>query len=168
MAFPEKWTSADLASALYRRHRDWVVFKELRIGCGFNGGNELSIDVWAIKPAASSGCPAISYEIKISRGDFLRDLKSPLKQRGARLFSDQFFYVAPPGMIKPEEVPDWAGLMEPYKPEYWENWKSLKTMVPAPFRSKEMPSWPLVVSMMRREVIQVSEDAIPEPADANG
>lgn len=145
----------------YRREARAVLIEELRIGCGFGGGHERSIDVWAIEPNSAKGCVATSYEIKISRGDFKKDLADPLKQRGARLFSDHFFYVAPPGLIRPEEVPDWAGLLEPWVSDDDYCSKLLRQAVPAPLRSKDAPSWPLVVSMLRREAIQFTDAGSP-------
>lgn len=141
-----------------------MLIEELRIGCGFTAGAERSIDIWAIEANASKGCTATSYEVKISRGDFKKDMKQPLKQRGARLFSDQFFFVTPPGLLKIEEIPDWAGLIEPRKLEYWDK-PVPKIVVPAPFRSKDAPSWPLVVSMLRREVIIVPANENEMPTD---
>ena len=74
------------------------------------------------------------YEIKLSRGDFLADA---VKQRSARWRWEhgqqvrsagvrkhdalalhdrrgptRFWYVTPAGLIKPEEIPEWAGLLE--------------------------------------------------------
>jgi hypothetical protein len=95
--------------------------------------------------------------MKLTRSDFLKDVKQPLKQRGARLFSDQFFFVTPPGLLKPEEIPDWAGLLEPYADSFFSNWATWNVVVPAPIRSKDAPSWPLVVSMLRREAIILHE-----------
>jgi hypothetical protein len=80
--------------------------------------------------------------MKLTRSDFLKDVKQPLKQRGARLFSDQFFFVTPPGLLKPEEIPDWAGLLEPYADSFFSNWATWSVVVPAPIRSKDAPSWP--------------------------
>ena len=88
------------------------------------------------------GCTATSYEMKLTRSDFLKDVKQPLKQRGARLFSDQFFFVTPPDLLKPEEIPDWAGLLEPYADSFFSNWATWSVVVPAPIRSKDAPSWP--------------------------
>ena len=154
------FSTDELKRCIRHRHsgRGAVVIEELRIGCGYSGGAERSIDVWAIEPNSSKGCTATSYEIKISRGDFLRDVKSPLKQRGARLFSDQFWFVTPPGLLKPEEIPDWAGLLEPQHHEHWEQYPISHIIVPAPFRSKDAPSWPLVVSMLRRTAIIIPEE----------
>lgn len=146
-----------LKEAIRFRHRSKgaVLIEELRIGCGFVGGAERAIDVWAIEPNASKGCTAVSYEVKVSRSDFAKDMKDPLKQRGARLFSDQFFFVTPPGLMSAVEIPDWAGLLEPHSTAEWPRWPYLNVIVPAPIRSKDAPSWPLVVSMLRREAVQV-------------
>jgi hypothetical protein len=150
-----KYTSEWFKKNLPRRHsRGYVAIPELRIGCGYAGGADRSIDLWVIDANATKGCTATSYEIKVSRGDFLKDVKQPLKQRGARLFSDQFFFVTPPGLLKPEEIPDWSGLIEPSE----NNWTPFNVVVPAPIRSKDAPSWPLVVSMLRREAIVMHED----------
>lgn len=144
------WDAAAFKKAIRYRHRNSVVIEELRVGCGFGGGSERSIDVWAIDANSSKGCTASSYEIKVSRSDFLRDVKCPLKQRGARLFSDQFWFVTPVGLVKPEEIPDWAGLLEPYPDP---DCQILRQVVSSPYRSKDAPSWQLVVSMLRREAI---------------
>lgn len=97
-------------------------------------------DLWTISANSSAGFKARAYEVKISRADFRRD--NAIKQREARLFSDQFFYVTPAGLIKPEEVPDWAGLIEYSDGKF-------KTIVQAPYRDKDAPTWELVVSLIR-------------------
>ena len=97
-------------------------------------------DLWTISANSSAGFKARAYEIKISRADFRRD--TAIKQREARLFSDQFFYVAPVGLIKPEEIPDWAGLIEYADGKF-------KAVVAAPYRDKDAPTWELVVSLIR-------------------
>jgi hypothetical protein len=154
----KKLDAAWFRKAIEFRHRGkgTVLIKELRIGCGYVGAADRAIDVWAIEPNASKGCTAVSYEIKCSRSDFLKDMKDPLKQRGARLFSDQFYFVAPRGMLCAAEIPDWAGLLEPYE-NATDEWPYLTAAVAAPMRSKDAPSWPLVVSMLRREAIILPE-----------
>jgi len=97
-------------------------------------------DLWTISANSSAGFKARAYEVKISRADFRRD--TAVKQREARLFSDQFYYVTPAGLLKPDEVPEWAGLIE------YAN-GSFKTVIHAPYRDKDAPTWELVVSMIR-------------------
>jgi hypothetical protein len=97
-------------------------------------------DLWTISANSSAGFKARAYEVKISRADFRRD--TAIKQREARLFSDQFFYVTPAQLIRPDEVPDWAGLIE-YRDGRF------KTVINAPYRDKDGPTWELVVSLIR-------------------
>lgn len=56
-------------------------------------------------------------EIKVSRSDFKADLKNKsekhqlLSATHNKLKPNQFFYAAPQGLIHPDEVPDYAGLL---------------------------------------------------------
>lgn len=97
-------------------------------------------DLWTISANSSAGFKARAYEVKISRADFRRD--TAVKQREARLFSDQFYYVTPPALIRTDELPDWAGLIE------YDGTK-FKTIIHAPYRDKDSPTWELVVSLIR-------------------
>lgn len=149
-------TSPELMALIRQRHHESsIMIPELRLGCGAGNGSERRIDMWALDANPAKSCTATAYEIKVSRSDFRRDLVDPLKQRGARLISDQFFYVAPRGLIRRDEVPDWTGLLEPSEYGY------LHQVVQAPIRSKDSPSWPLVVSLLRRHRVDVPgfEDA---------
>lgn len=97
-------------------------------------------DLWTISANPSAGFKARAYEVKISRSDFQRD--TSVKQREARLFSDQLFYVTPVSLLTPDEVPDWAGQIE------YDDGK-FTTVIPAPYRDKDAPTWELVVSLIR-------------------
>lgn len=127
--------ASDILDALVTQTGDAIFATEL----AFCGGSR-RCDFWTISANSSAGFKARAYEIKVSRADFRRD--TSMKQRESRLFSDQFFYVTPAGMVKPEEVPDWAGLIE-YADGH------LKTIIQAPYRDKDAPTWELVVSMIR-------------------
>jgi hypothetical protein len=54
---------------------------------------------------------SILIEVKVSRGDFLRDAKKRHRQDGEGM-GDLRYYMAPAGMIKSEEVPAGWGLLE--------------------------------------------------------
>lgn len=127
--------TGEILSALSAEKGDAIWASEL----AFDGGAR-RCDFWTISANSSAGFQAVAYEIKVSRADFRRD--SHAKQRQARLFSDRFYYVVPAGLIKPEEVPDWAGLYE-----FSDGKLSMK--VPAPHRDKDAPTWQLVVSLIR-------------------
>ena len=94
------------------RGESWIYLEELRAGAGFGIDAQRRFDAWAIATAPSKGNERIAFEVKVSRGDFKRDLRKPLKQRPARLSSNRFFYVAPEGIIAPDDLPVWAGLWE--------------------------------------------------------
>ena len=148
-------TAADIEEALSNKHRkDWN-FIDLRLSSGFE--LEGRVDFLSLNVSPSTGNRIEAYEIKVSRADFRRD--NHRKQRGARLYSDKFWYIAPKGVIPPEEVPDWAGLIEvewsfPSEtllrrlPQAKPHLRMKKT-IPAPKRDKDGASWGLVVSMLR-------------------
>lgn len=146
----ETITAEQIADALrHGRHKKDLVFEELRLSSGF--ALQSRVDLWALNVAPSSGNVADAYEIKVSRSDFRRD--GHKKQRGARLFADRFWYVAPEGIIPHEEIPDWAGLIE--ASWHCHNYRGskpylrLKEVIGAPKRDKDGPTWGLVVSLLR-------------------
>lgn len=124
-----------IIEALSKRHEKEIWATEL----AFDGGAR-RCDFWALSAHASKGFRAIAYEVKISRADFKRD--TPEKQRQARLFSDQFYYAAPEGLLTKADIPDWAGLVEL-------RGDKLLNLVPAPLRDKDSPTWQLVASLIR-------------------
>ncbi len=120
-------------------------------------------DFWTLAPCQSKGYAATAYEIKVSRADYRRD--TPTKQREARLFSDRFYYATPPGLLKPDDVPDWAGLVEIFPDA--ERHARKKIVVQAPLRDKDAPSWELVVSLLRCSgTIERDSDVIREQRNA--
>lgn len=139
-------TSGEITDYLIAKHQKDLWFEELRLSSGFAWQGR--IDFLSLSVSPSNGNLATAYEIKVSKADFKRDTHQ--KQRGARLFSDKFFYIAPKGVITAEDVPDWAGLIEV-------TWKTVRSMprlmgkeiVPAPKRDKDQPSWGLVCSLIR-------------------
>lgn len=54
----------------------------------------------------------VGYEVKVDRGDFLRDTKWP----GYLKYCHEFYFVCPAGLIQPEELSPGVGLMY-YTPE---------------------------------------------------
>ena len=127
---------------------DWLVFEEVRCGSGYGRHQARSIDLWAVKVAPSAGNQAIAYEVKVSRSDFIADIRDSHKQRGALTFSDRFYYVAPVGVIPVEKLPAWAGLIE-IEDELLANGKRHRVVVDAYPRNKCAPSWPFLVSVIR-------------------
>ncbi|TXI03950.1 MAG: hypothetical protein E6Q76_13135 [Rhizobium sp.] len=128
-------TSQDILDALIGWSNDKIWASELAFFAGSR-----RIDFWTLEPAASQGFRASSYEIKISRADFKRD--GDEKQAGALMFADRFWYVTPPGLLRKDELPSWAGLQE------WDGTK-FAIMRRAPKLQKAEPTWELLVSILR-------------------
>lgn len=83
----------------------------------------------------------IGCEIKVSRSDFLNDNK----WQNYLPYCTEFYFVSPPGIIGPEEVPEQAGLMVCTK-----NCKKLITKKKAPVRDIEIPQSILIYILMCR------------------
>lgn len=128
-------TAADILTALIASSDDKIWASELALLSGSR-----RIDFWTMEPIPSKGFRASAYEIKISRGDFLRDRNG--KQDGALLWSDRFWYVTPPGLLTKIDLPPWAGLQE---------WDGVRFNVirKAPPRQRADPTWEFVASLIR-------------------
>lgn len=136
-----------------------IIVPEFRFGTSYNGGCcQRQIDMFTIGYA--KGNETHSYEIKVSRSDFMNDLKNEEKQRGARMFSDYFYYCTPKGLLKPEEVPVWAGLyefdLESDSKDLWDNPK-IVCVLSAPHLPRENPTWELIISALRRVDVSTRE-----------
>lgn len=117
----------------------WIYFDELR-----NGRWASSIvDFWAM--SCWSGHERKSYEIKIRRNDFLKELKDPTKKEFGMLISNYFFFITPPDLIKKDEIPSDCGLIE-----LSEKGK-LITKVKAPIRSPNFKfTWDFAACLGRK------------------
>lgn len=79
----------------------------------------------------------IEYEIKISRSDFFADFKKQggkkhlHLQGGSTHCPNRFYYVMPAGLIKVDECPKYAGLLE------WNQYESFDTLKNAPLIHKQ-------------------------------
>lgn len=87
-----------------------VCITEMPYHCGYGANSRRRADLFTL---TIENQPKITtYEIKVSRQDFLKDIKQTDKQKLARLFSHYFYYVTPEGLLDIEEIPLWAGLIE--------------------------------------------------------
>ena len=148
----DQLTSTDLCEALRQRHPatrgEWLFFEELRGGTGFGSSNEQRIDAFALS-CWGRHQERIAYEIKVSRSDWLRELKKPRKRAMARRYSTQFYFVAPKGLIKVEELPPDAGLVEVWRHSSGDMCQ--RTAVKAPEVDGYPPTWRFVASLIRAQ-----------------
>lgn len=142
-------TASQIIDIIERRHQppEWIFIRELRIGTGwvntYRSKAGVYIDGFALNCYPSKNMQRIAYEVKISRGDFLAELKNPEKREPFMRYVNQFFFATPVGLVEPEEIPDDLGLIEIHGDGFW------KIKVNAPHRRAERPDWPLVASIAR-------------------
>lgn len=99
-----KMNSHDIEKLLEEKHKEDLFVSQCKTGA--SGKGVLILDGWAMKKSWANPC-FTGYEIKVSRSDFNGDDK----WRGYLDYCNEFYFVCPAGMVKPEEVPDPAGLI---------------------------------------------------------
>jgi hypothetical protein len=57
-------------------------------------------------------CRSVVIECKVSRGDFLADANKPFRRNPEEGLGSERYYLAPAGLLKPEELPPSWGLLE--------------------------------------------------------
>jgi hypothetical protein len=160
--------------ALHLSRSEWLFFRELRVGTGRRNGNLQRLDGFALNSLPHTGMKRICYEVKVSRGDFLAELKSPLKRRIGMRYSNEFYFVAPAGLVLPEEIPPECGLVEAghATPDQWRGLAPRQAgffyydaatceycmiTAPAPWRDTPGPTWQLTAAMLRHQWRELKE-----------
>lgn len=122
--------------------RNWFACAELRIGVGYGKDSEQRLDVWATQ--YSKGNLTRCYEVKVSRGDFLSELKKPLKKRSGLRYANEFWFIMPEGIGKIEEIPCDTGLITV------NNDGVMNVVIPAPYRDINVLPRNFIASFLRR------------------
>lgn len=102
-----------IEAALASRYsgRGWANFFQYRPMTSYEATYN-AIDLLVVGLWRKHGDKIIAHEIKVARGDFLKDLKQFKKKHGIALqISHEFYYVCPWGLIKRDEIPEVVGLM---------------------------------------------------------
>ena len=144
---------------------EFAFLAQVRNDSGFNSTrtfDAMSLSLWP-----SRGHTLHVFEIKVSRGDWLRELKDPAKGEAACAIADRFSIVAPRGVVVPAELPSTWGLIEIIGDAPWKT----RTRVTAPSLldgRKNRGPLPrgLVVSMLRSSPGVVPGGRIPSASEA--
>jgi hypothetical protein len=160
--------------AMHASASEWLFLRELRVGTGRQNGGAQRLDAFALNTLPHTAMKRVCYEVKTSRADFLSEMKRPLKRRIGMRYSNEFYFVAPAGLVTVAEIPAECGLVEVGYATF-EEWKSLigrhagffnydpearaycMITVPAPWRDTPGPTWQLVAAMMRNQRRQWAE-----------
>jgi len=149
----KKVTEADIIEALFKRFDpsagQWACFDHLRMGTGYGGHSERTIDFFALHCEPHKKFLSVAVEIKVSRSDFLKEIANPEKRLAASVLATHFIFAFPKGMLQPNEIPRDCGSME-YEDgqiiratEYFGTKNGLGDLV--------NPSWRFLASLLRRQ-----------------
>lgn len=129
----------------------WAFFKELRVETGYGAkGGERRVDGYVLNLWPSKKFESSTFEVKVSRADFRKELKQPEKRWPGMAISNTFYFVTPPGLISERELPELCGLIEV------DDDMNVKRIKRAVYRMKMGPSWGFMASICRR--VALSED----------
>ncbi len=102
------WEHNDLAEDLANIKE--TGFLDVPLGSSYANDHKVQrADVITVKPSYSRFCITI-YEVKISKADFLSDIRTE-KWKGYLPHCHRFYFAVPAGMVKKEEIPEGAGLI---------------------------------------------------------
>lgn len=107
--------SEDLDKMLVERFSPpaWALFFEFPDGTG--GNKNRSADAVAFSLFPSQGLEVYGFEKKVSRSDWLRELKDPKKADAVGKYCDRWWIVAPKDVVDVKEMPVPWGLLIPRK-----------------------------------------------------
>lgn len=137
--------SSELIQLLAKKYPppDMSFIPEFRGGTGWSC--ETRADAIAMHTWPSKGLELIGFELKVSRSDWLRELKQPLKAEPVKRFCDRWYLVVSNLKVitYADELPKGWGLM------FAENGE-IHTMIEAPKLNPEPIDRPFLASLMRR------------------
>ncbi|MDR8394988.1 hypothetical protein NE850_01445 [Paraburkholderia sp. USG1] len=121
---------------------EWALFFE--VGDATGGRHNRWADAVAINLYPSRGLEINGFEIKVSRGDWLRELKNPEKSAPVQRYCDRWWIVCPPAVIAPGELPPTWGHYE-IQPG-----GKIRQIVAAPKLTAQPVTRDFVAAMLRR------------------
>ena len=139
----------------------YAFLAQVRNGTGYLNVTRTA-DAMVMSLWPSRGLELIGFELKVSRGDWLNELKNPEKAEEMVKYCDRWYVVAPDeSVIKPDEVPSSWGLMLATG-----RGKSIKIIKEAPELKAEKCDRLFLASLMRnitertisRDLVNVSID----------
>lgn len=136
----------------------WVFLRELRNDTGFQSTR--ACDALAVGLYHSRGQQLIGFEKKVSRSDWLRELKEPDKAEAVARFCDEWYVVIPDAdIVKLEELPPLWGLL-------LAKGNVLKTLKPAPALTPKPIDRGLLAAIIERCIEQAVKPYLISKAEA--
>lgn len=146
MSTKQTITAATVRALLRERYGQpaWAFFEEVRNKTGAMG--DRYVDALALSLWPSNGLDLVGFEIKVSRSDWLRELKDPSKANAFQRWCDRWFVVAPEGIVHRIELPSRWGLLEVVTNK---GRLALRLTVEAPALEPEPLGKPFIASIVR-------------------
>ncbi len=163
-----------LEACLHARPSEWIFLRELRLGTGTRNNFAQRLDGFALNCLPHLAMKRVCYEVKTSRADFLCELRQPFKRRIGLRYSNEFYFVTPPGLLDSSEIPVECGLIEAGL-VLGDSWRTLSEKhagffhfdarssgfciisLPAPWRDTPGPTWQFAAAMLRNQSRQWKE-----------
>ena len=142
--------SSEIKALLCKKYAPpvYAFFTEVANGTGAHQAGYADAVTYHLFP--SSGHIIEGFEIKVSRGDWLRELKQPQKAGNVMQYCDRWWLVAPKGVTAAEEIPKNWGFYEIINNKFY-------TRKRAPELEPTELSPSFVAAMLRR----ATEDVVP-------
>ncbi len=121
----------------------WAFLEQVGNATGYS--TRSWIDAMAFSLWPSQGLSAEGIEVKVSRGDWRRELKDPAKADEVGKNCHRFWVAAPVGIVPIEEVPGAWGLLE-----VEDRTKPPKVVKKADLLTPPAPTWGFVCAILRR------------------
>lgn len=135
--------SAEVRAALARKFAapEYALFYE--VGDATGGRSRRWADAIAMGLWPSRGLALQGFEIKVSRGDWLSEMRNPAKAEAIARFCTYWWIVTPPGIVKDGELPEGWGLYEVQT-------NGLRCVKQAPKLEPQPVDMPFLAALLRR------------------
>jgi len=149
----ERYTEADLLRLLAKRYEApaWAFLRHVADGTGMRKNRTL--DAMAMSLWPSRGLHLHGFEVKVSRGDWQRELADPAKADGFAAVCHAFWLVAPKDVVRAGELPPTWGLLVPHG-------QGLRAEREAPLQERPPLPWDMLAAFLRG-VAKGQEDMVP-------
>ncbi|NQZ76752.1 MAG: hypothetical protein HRT61_11740 [Ekhidna sp.] len=139
-----KFTASDVQAGIFAKHSgpEWVTFSEVANSTGTNvrrRADAICMNIWPSKGYVIHG-----FEIKVSRADFLHEMKDITKSEEIGQYCDYWWLATPSGLVDVREVPEKWGLIELTK-----GGMRIKKQAPRKDAPKEIPRH-FMAAMLRK------------------
>jgi hypothetical protein len=108
------YTESFITNVLRRKYsgNEWTFLSQVRNATGFSVREIRTADAMVFGNYPSRGLTIQGFEIKVSRQDWIKEKENPLKAEPIAQYCDQWWIVAPTGIVRLEELPAGWGLQE--------------------------------------------------------